>query len=52
MIKHVTKHELVSAFTKAMDQVYDQEPDTETAMLRQSLIMEEAKEVTDRKSVV
>ena len=46
MIKHVTKHELVSAFTKAMDQVYDQEPDTETAMLRQRLIMEEAKEVS------
>jgi predicted HAD superfamily Cof-like phosphohydrolase len=46
MIKHVTKHELVSAFTKAMDQVYDQEPDVETAMLRQRLIMEEAKEVT------
>ena len=45
MIKHVTQQDMVAGFTKAMGQVFDQEPDRETALLRQKLIMEEAGEV-------
>jgi predicted HAD superfamily Cof-like phosphohydrolase len=46
MNKYITKHDKVAAFTRAMGQAYDQEPTVETALLRQSLIMEEAKEVS------
>lgn len=46
MLKHVSQQDQVAAFTKAMGQAFEQDPDPETAMLRQRLIMEEAKEVT------
>jgi predicted HAD superfamily Cof-like phosphohydrolase len=38
---------MVAYFTRAMGQAFDQEPDRETAKLRQTLIMEEAGEVFD-----
>lgn len=47
MNRHVTQQDLVAAFTRAMGQAFDQEPDRETAKLRQRLIMEEASEVFD-----
>lgn len=43
---HVTKTQKVRQFTEAMGQPLDVEPTPELAMLRQSLILEEAKEVS------
>jgi len=47
VIKHLTQQDMVEGFTKAMGQTFNQEPDRETAQLRQKLIMEEAAEVFD-----
>ena len=43
---HVTKTQKVRQFTRAMGQPLDVEPTPDLAMLRQSLILEEAKEVS------